>query len=251
MLIDSHCHLDRLNLAPYNGDLTKAIATARAKDVSYILCPGIDLETFPNILTIAKSDPKIFAAIGVHPSSHQLPDLAKLLTLGQHEKVVAIGETGLDFSYAHTESQRQYQRKLFQLHIQAAKTLNKPLIIHSRDAEAEMTQILTTARTKGVMHCFTGSKAMATTAINMGFYISFSGIITFRNAEALRDIAKTIPLENMLIETDAPYLAPVPMRGKPNEPSYLPYIAEFIAKLRGISYQTFAAQIAANFWRFC
>ena len=253
MLIDSHCHLDRLNLAPYDGDLTKAVAAAREKNVSYILCPGIDLENFPSILTIAESDHKIFAAVGVHPSvqNTQLPSLAELLALAQHEKVVAIGETGLDFSYACSASQRQYQSKLFQLHIQAATILNKPLIIHSREAEADITQILTTAKTKGVMHCFTGSAAMAATAINLSFYISFSGIITFRNADALRDIAKTIPLEKMLIETDAPYLAPVPMRGKPNEPSYLPYIAEFIAKLRGISYQTFAAQIAENFWRFC
>lgn len=256
MLIDSHCHLDRLDLKPYDGVLHKAISAAREKDVDYILCPGIKIEHFPNILKIVATDDKLFAAVGVHPNEKNAytPNLDELISLGENKKVVGVGETGLDFYYDSDQLQRERQKNLFQLHIQAAKILNKPLIVHSRDAEVDIIKILTETKATqagGVMHCFTGNQAMAENIIAMGFYISFSGIITFRNAEALREIAKNIPLEKMLIETDAPYLAPDPMRGKSNEPIYLHYIAEFIAKLRGISYQTFAAQIAENFWRFC
>jgi hydrolase, TatD family len=256
MLADSHCHLDRLDLGPYDGDLHKAIAAARAKDVNYILCPGIDLEHFPNILKIAETENNIFASIGVHPTEEDAhePTLDELTALGQNEKIVAIGETGLDFYYATNDLQREHHKKLFKLHIQAAKALNKPLISHSRDADADTINILTEEDAKtvgGIMHCFTGSQAMAEKTIELGFYISFSGIVTFRNAHALREIAKWVPLEKMLIETDAPYLAPVPVRGKSNEPVYLHYIAEFIAKLRGISYDAFAAQTTANFLQFC
>ncbi|MEI8055727.1 MAG: TatD family hydrolase [bacterium] len=256
MLVDSHCHLDILDLTPYDGDLHRAIAAARAKDVNYILCPGVDIENFPNVLKIAESDSNIYAAVGLHPTEKDSrePSLNELIALGQNKKVVGIGETGLDFYYTANELEREHQKKLFKLHIQAAKTLNKPLIIHARDAEADIVKLLTDEEAKivgGVMHCFTGSSAFAEKAIELGFYVSFSGIVTFRNAQALREIAKDIPLEKMLIETDAPYLAPVPVRGKSNEPVYLHYIAEFIAELRGVPYEAFTGQITANFLRFC
>lgn len=256
MLTDSHCHLDRLDLKPYDGDVYKAIAAARTKDVNYILCPGIDVEHFPDILKIAETDSNIFAAVGLHPTekdSHE-PSLDKLITLGQNKKVVCIGETGLDFCYGNNEVDRKRQKELFKLHIQVAKALNKPLIIHSRDAETDILQLLTEKEARavgGVMHCFTGTQPFAEKMIELGFYISFSGIVTFNKAASLRDLVKSLPLDKILIETDAPYLAPVPVRGKSNEPSYLHYIAEFIAKLRGISYESFAVQTTENFLRFC
>lgn len=256
MLADSHCHLDLLDLTVYNGELHKTITAARAKDVKYILCPGVDIESFPNVLKIAETDSSIFAAVGLHPSEKDAyePSLNELIALGQNKKVVGIGETGLDFYYAKDELERERQRRLFKLHIQTAKALNKPLIVHARDAEADIIKLLTDEEASavgGVLHCFTGSNAFAEKALELGFYISFSGIVTFRNAQTLREIAKTIPLDKMLIETDAPYLAPVPLRGKPNEPLYLHYIAELIAELRGMSYHAFAVQTTDNFLRFC
>lgn len=254
MLADSHCHLDCLDLKNYSGDVNQAIAAARMKGVKYILSPGVSLETFPNVLKIVGNDPDLFAALGVHPTEENVrqPSLEELLSLGQNKKVVGIGETGLDFYYAPDEIDRQRHRELFQLHIKAALELNKPLIIHARDADQEIIKILREEHGEeigGVMHCFTGSMAMALEAIELGFYISFSGIITFRNAESLREVVKNIPLEKVLIETDAPFLAPVPVRGKSNEPNYLPYIAEFVAKLLGISYESFANLTTENFLR--
>jgi TatD DNase family protein len=256
MLADSHCHLDGLDLKNYNGDIHQAIAAARLKGVKYILSPGVSLESFPDVLKIVESDPDLFAALGVHPTEENArePSLEELLTLGQNKKVVGIGETGLDFFYAKDEINRKRHERLFRLHIKAARELKKPLIIHSRDADQEMIKILKeehAAEIGGVLHCFTGGMDMALEAINLGFYISFSGIITFKNAENLRVIAKTIPIEKMLIETDAPYLAPVPMRGKPNEPAYLLYTAEFMASLLSIPYESFASTTTENFLRCC
>jgi len=253
MLADSHCHINRLDLKPYAGELQQALLAARKKDVSYMLCPGIDLEQFPRILEIAATDPHIFASVGVHPTEKEArkPTLNELLEYGQNKKVVGIGETGLDFYYGDDETKRSKQKELFALHIQAAKELDKPLIVHSRDADTDIVQMLSQEKSRGVMHCFTGAQALAEKMLNLGFYISFSGIVTFRNADSLREIAKNIPLDKILIETDAPYLAPVPVRGKSNEPAYLHYIAEFIANLRGISYEAFATQTTENFLRFC
>jgi len=252
MLTDSHCHLDGLDLKNYNGDIHQAIAAARLKGVRYILSPGVSLETFPDVLKIVEVDPYIFAALGVHPTEENArePTLEELLTLGQNKKVVGIGETGLDFHYATEEIDRKRHDRLFRLHIKAARELNKPLIIHSRDADQEMIKILKEEHVGGVggvLHCFTGGMAMALEAVALGFYISFSGIITFKNAQNLREIAKILPLDKMLIETDAPYLAPVPMRGKPNEPAYLPYTAEFMANLLDIPYDSFANTTTENF----
>lgn len=254
MLTDSHCHLDCLDLKDYNGDINQAIAFARMKGVQYILSPGVSLETFPQVLKIVENDPNLFAALGVHPTEENVrqPSLEELLVLGQNKKVVGIGETGLDFYYASSEIDRKRHRELLHLHIRAARELKKPLIIHARDADQEIIEILLEEHVEeigGVMHCFTGSKALALQTIELGFYISFSGIITFRKADSLREIAKNIPLEKILIETDAPFLAPVPMRGKSNEPKYLPYIAEFMANLLGVSYESFATLTTENFLR--
>lgn len=251
MLVDSHCHLDCIA----DGEISRAIFDARAKGVRCILCPGISMESFPRILEIVMMDDCLFAAVGVHPEEEkvQQPTLTDLLSLGQHKKVVAVGETGLDFYHGDSAVQQTRQIELFKLHILAAQELKKPLIIHSRDASKETGQILTATKASsvgGVMHCFTGDLAMAQMIIDLGFYISFSGIITFKNADNLRHVAKNIPIEKILIETDSPYLAPVPMRGKPNEPAYLPYIAEFMAELLGISYEQFVNQTTENFLRF-
>lgn len=256
MLADSHCHLDCLDLEKYGQDVCQAIAAARKKNVRYILCPGVSIEAFSNIFKIISVDQDLFASVGVHPTEKNVyqPKLQDLLTSGEHKKVVAIGETGLDFYYGNDEVERQRQRELFGLHLQAARELGKPLIIHARDADQEIVKILTEEHAEeigGVLHCFTGSLEMAQASIALGFYISFSGIVTFRNAESLRQVAKKVPLEKILLETDAPYLAPNPVRGKSNEPANLPYIAEFMAELLGVSYEEFAAQTTANFLQFC
>lgn len=256
MLSDSHCHLDCLDLTPYGGDVRKAIDAAREKDVKYILCPGLDIERFPGVLKIVETDANLFAAVALHPTekdSHE-PTLDELLTLGQNKKVVSIGETGLDFYYVKDIPEQERQINLFKTHIQAAKFLNKPLIVHSRDAESDTIKLLINEeamRVGCVIHCFTGSQAFAEKIIELGFYISFSGIITFKGAHNLREIAKSIPLDKILIETDAPYLAPVPVRGRPNESIYLHHIAELIANLRGMSYDLFTTQTTSNFLRFC
>jgi TatD DNase family protein len=256
MLTDSHCHLDCLDLSSYGNEVSHAIAAARRKGVKYILCPGVSIEALPNILKIVETDADLLASIGVHPTEEKVhqPTLNEIVTLGQNKKVVGVGETGLDFYYAANDDERRRQTELFKLHIHAAQKLDKPLIVHARDADKETIGILVSEQAKtvgGVLHCFTGSLSLAEAAIDLGFYISFSGIITFRKAENLREIAKKIPLEKMLIETDAPYLAPTPLRGKPNEPAYLPYIAEFMAKLLEMSYESFASQTTENFLRFC
>lgn len=255
MLADSHCHLDCLDLKNYNGDIKLAIAAARQKGVKYILSPGVRLETLPDVLKIVENDSDLFAAIGVHPTEEaRYPTLNELLTFGQNHKIVAVGETGLDFYYVKDEDKRRRDMELFKLHINAARELKKPLIIHARDADHEIMTILQNEKASeigGVMHCFTGSLELAQAACELGFYISFSGIITFRKADSLREVARNVPLDKILIETDAPYLAPVPLRGKPNEPAYLPYIADFMAKLLDLPYESFATLTLENFLRFC
>jgi TatD DNase family protein len=256
MLTDSHCHLDRLNLDNHEGLVSHAIATARQKGVKYMLCPGVTLDDSDRILQLVEGDNDLFAAIGLHPTAKVTcqPTYEQLVALCQQQKIVAIGETGLDFSYGNDATEQFRQKNLLELHIRVAKELDKPLIVHSRDAGRETMEVLVktqAGQVGGIMHCFTGSKEMADAAIALGFYISFSGIITFPNAAALRQIAKTLPLDRIIIETDAPYLAPQSMRGKPNEPAYLPYIAEYLADFLNIPYETFAKQTTENFLRCC
>lgn len=254
MLVDSHCHVGMLNLDAYDGSVSKAIEAAMNSDISYILCPSTTIEDSITNINIVSKEQNLFAAIGVHPTEviEKEPNLEELLFLGNHNKVIGIGEVGLDFYRLNSESERKKQISRFKLHIRVAKELKKPLIIHARNAEADIIQILRQEKAEevgGVIHCFTGNQEFALKMIDFGFYVSFSGIITFPKARELQEIAKNIPLSKILIETDAPFLAPVPMRGKPNEPKYLKHIAQFMANLRGISYNMIAKSSTDNFFK--
>ncbi|MCD6047957.1 MAG: deoxyribonuclease [Gammaproteobacteria bacterium] len=247
MLIDSHCHLDRLEISAQD-----AIAAAREKGIGCFLCVCIDMDNYPQVLALAQQFQEVYASVGVHPTEiidHE-PDVAELVAKGQSKKVIAVGETGLDFYRLEGSPDTQLQR--FRNHIRAARELNKPLIVHTRQARAETIALLKEERAHdvgGVLHCFTEDWDMAVQAMDLGFYISFSGIVTFKNAVELQEIAKKIPLDRMLVETDAPYLAPVPFRGKSNQPAYVYYVAEYIAQLRGDSMETIVSQTTENFCR--
>lgn len=252
MLVDSHCHLDRVDLAPYDGDFSRLVAATRAAGVSHMLCVSIDLESYPAMLALVEDYPDVSVSVGVHPNDRDRrePDVAELARLAEHPKNVAIGETGLD--YFRADGDVEWQRQRFRTHVRAAREAVKPLIIHTRDAREDTIDILRQEGAKevgGVMHCFTETLEMARAAMDLNFYISFSGIVTFKNAAELRAVALEIPEDRLLIETDAPYLAPVPHRGKPNEPKYVNRVAETIAELRGVSAQEIAAKSADNFHR--
>ncbi len=250
-LVDSHCHLDQLDLAAYAGDLHKIMQHADEKSVKHFLCVCITLEHFPQVLSVAEQFANVSASVGLHPNESITtpePTADELVSLAQHPKVIAIGETGLD--YFRSEGNLDWQRERFRQHISAAKTVKKPLIIHTRQAKEDTLKMMQEERVAeigGVMHCFTEDWEAAQTAMDMGFYISFSGIVTFSSATIIQDVAKRIPLDRMLIETDSPYLAPVPFRGKSNEPAYVYYVAEYIAKLRGISIEEVAEATTKNF----
>ena len=251
-LVDSHCHLDQLDLSVYNGSLSAALNAAAQVGVEHFLCVCIDMNNSDAVLKIAQTYPQVSASIGVHPTDQKGPEpsVDELITLASNDKVVAIGETGLD--YYRVDGATAWQQARFRRHIQAAKAVHKPLIIHTRDAREDTLRILQEEHAEtvgGVLHCFTESIEMARAAIAMGFYISFSGIITFKNAVALQAVVKEIPFDRLLIETDAPYLAPVPYRGKSNEPAYVYYVAEQVALLRGISIEAVAQQTRENFYR--
>jgi TatD DNase family protein len=245
-IVDSHCHLDRLE-----GDLKQALDAAEKNDVRHILCVCIDLENFKSVLAIAEQYPHISASVGLHPTDVMtVPSTDKLIKLSLHPKVVAFGETGLDY-YRDTANKDQ-QQESFRNHIRASKQTNKPVIVHPRAAKDDTLQIIKEEggdQVGGVLHCFTEDLEMAEQAIDLNFYISFSGIVTFQNAKSLQEIAKKLPMDRILIETDAPYLAPVPHRGKSNQPAYVKYVAEFIAQLRGVSYQEIAEKTTENFWK--
>ena len=223
-----------------------------ANSVTHALCVSVNLETFPEVLAIAERFPNIFASTGVHPDdrSGEEPDIDRLVGLAGHPKVVAIGETGLD--YYRVEGDTEWQRERFRTHIRAARQTRKPLIIHTREAAEDTLRIMreeAAAGVGGVMHCFTETTHVARRAMDMNFMISFSGIVTFKNATALKEVAREVPLENMLIETDSPYLAPVPYRGKTNQPAYVRFVAEEIARLKGVSIESVAEATTANFFR--
>ncbi len=252
MLIDSHCHLDRVDLKPYGDDFAALMAATRDAGVSHLLCVSIDLESYPDMLALVEGFPEVSISVGVHPNDHDRrePTVAELVELARHPKNVAIGETGLD--YFRTEGDLEWQRERFRTHIRAAREAGKPLIVHTRDAREDTITILREERADevgGVMHCFTETWEMAQAALEMNFFISFSGIVTFRNAEDLRAVAARVPEERLLIETDSPYLAPMPYRGKPNEPKYVVRIAETIAGLRGVSAERLAQRSSDNFFR--
>jgi TatD DNase family protein len=234
-LVDSHCHLDRIDLKDYPGGLPELMAATADAGVSHMLCIGVDLETFPQVRALAEQYPNVHCTVGVHPLHRQSRDTscAELVSLAQHPRVVAIGETGLDYFYAKGET--DWQQRSFAEHIHAARDTGLPLVIHTRDAREDtiaMLRDLGEGKVRGVMHCFTEDLHMAERAMELGFYISISGIVTFRNAEPLREVVRAIPLERLLIETDSPWLAPAPHRGKQNEPRFVADVARFVADLK-------------------
>jgi TatD DNase family protein len=250
-IIDSHCHLDRVDLAAFGGSIEKMLAHAKTLSVSEFLCVCIDLEHFENVLNLAQNHPQIYASVGVHPCelNGEDPSVAQLLDLAKNDKIIAIGETGLDYFHVEKAS-ADWQRARFRRHIQASNQSGKPLIIHTRQAKADTLKIMSEENAKaGVMHCFSEDWATAKAALDLGFYISFSGIITFKNAQDLRDVAKKVPAERLLIETDSPYLTPVPYRGKPNSPAYTYYVAEKLAEIRDVSIEEIAQTTTQNFKR--
>ncbi len=251
MLIDSHCHLDRVDSEPHGG-FDGLLAHIRDQGVGHMLCVSIDLESYPAMLALVEGPPDISVSVGVHPCDRdrEEPTVDRLVALARHPKNVAIGETGLD--YFRAEGDLDWQRERFRTHIRAAREAGKPLIIHTREAREDTIRILreeNAAEIGGVMHCFTETWEMAEQAMALGFYVSFSGIITFKNAAELREVVKRMPLERMLIETDSPYLAPVPHRGKPNQPGWVRHVAECVAELRELPVDEIARITGENYRR--
>ncbi len=250
MLIDSHCHLDRIDLAPYQNDFAKFMDAVRDNQIEHLLTIAIDLESYPGMLALVSGYQQISVTVGVHPNEQdgRDPTVDELIALGQLDKVIGIGETGLD--YFRSEGDLEWQRQRFRNHISAAKILKKPLIIHTREAKEDTLRILQEENASaigGIIHCFTEDWEFAQGALDLGFYISFSGIVTFNSAKEIKEVAKKVPADRFLVETDSPYLAPVPHRGKPNYPTYVKYVAEHIAELRGTSIHHIAEQSTANF----
>ena len=249
MLVDSHCHIPLLS---EDMPVDEIMAKARELEVSHMLCVSIDLDSYPRVLALAQHHENVFASVGVHPNSEvgREPDVDLLARLATDKNVIAIGETGLD--YYRSRGDLEWQRERFRVHIRAARAVNKPLIIHSRESREDVIKILTEERAKevgGVMHCFVDDRETAQKAMALDFYISFSGIVTFKNAREVQDVARQVPLDRLLIETDSPYLAPVPFRGKTNQPGYVRYVAEFLAGLRGETFDQIAAATTDNFFR--
>ncbi len=249
MLIDTHCHLNMLNLDAYEGDLGALIERAKSVGVEYILCVGVDLIHAPVVIGIAECFENVFASVGLHPSEkiNREPTVEELVKLADHPKVVAVGETGLDYYY--NKEGLEVMRERFRTHVQAARQVKKPIIVHSRSAPEDTICILReekAAEVGGVMHCFTEEWVLAEQAMDLGFYISFSGIVTFKNAKNVVAVAEKVPLERLLIETDAPYLTPEPHRGKPNEPQYVKFVAERIAEIKKLSFEAVALQTTQN-----
>ncbi len=250
-VIDSHCHIPLL-LEQTGMDIAEVRANAHAAGVEHMLCVSVDLETLQPILDLAEAYADISASIGVHPNTEtdNEPDVDTLCRLAQHDKVVAIGETGLD--YFRSEGDLEWQRDRFRVHIRAAIATGKPLIIHCRDAKQDILTVLREEGAEaigGVMHCFVDDWETAKGAMELGFYISFSGIVTFKNAMELKEVAKLVPMDRMLIETDSPYLAPMPHRGKPNQPAFVRHVGEHIAGLRDISVEEVINTTTENFYK--
>jgi TatD DNase family protein len=249
LLVDSHCHLDFPELA---ADIPGALAEMKENGVSHALCVSVTLEDFPKVRTLAEQHENLFASVGTHPDypDHPLVEPETLVALAAHPKVIAIGETGLD--YYRLQGDLEWQRDRFRAHIRAAKSCGKPLIIHTRSAAEDTLRIMHEEGAEevgGVMHCFTETWDVAEAAIKLGFHISFSGIVTFKNAVALKEVARRVPLDRLLVETDSPYLAPVPFRGKTNRPAWVRYVAEEVARLRQVPFEEIARATTANFFR--
>jgi TatD DNase family protein len=260
-LVDSHCHLNFSDLAVRTSDI---LANMQEAGVGHALCISVTLEKFPEVLALAEAHDNLYATVGVHPDYEAgvvdadnpddvplvEPNVDTLVRLGQHPKIIAVGETGLD--YYRLTGDLEWQRERFRTHIRAAKVLKKPLIIHTRSAAEDTLRILEeegASEVGGIFHCFTESWEVAQRGLDLGFHISFSGIVTFKNAVGIKEVAVKTPLDRILVETDSPYLAPVPYRGKPNEPAYVKYVAAEIAQLKGLPVDTIAAATSANFFR--
>ncbi|MCC6161532.1 MAG: TatD family hydrolase [Nitrosomonas sp.] len=248
MFIDSHCHLDFPDLA---SNLDELLANMQSSQVTHALCVAVNLENFPRVRALAESHPHLYASVGVHPDYEDIsePDADQLVALADHAKVVALGETGLD--YFRLKGDLEWQRERFRQHIRAARQCDKPLIIHTRSAAEDTLRIMEEEgadKVGGVMHCFTESWEVAQRALDLNFYISFSGIVTFKNAAIIKDVAKKVPADRMLIETDSPYLAPVPHRGETNQPAFVRHVAEEIARLRETTLAEIASVTTNNFF---
>jgi len=251
MLVDSHCHLD---FPDFSAELDAVVERARAAGIGRMVTICTRVRRHAQVLAIAEKFPDLFCSVGTHPhNAHEELDIgaAELIAIAQHPKVVAIGEAGLDYHYDN--SPRAAQEQGLRAHIQAARETGLPLVIHAREADADMARILREETGKGafpaVLHCFTGGRELAFAAIELGHYVSFTGILTFKNSQTLRDIAAALPAERVLVETDAPYLAPLPHRGKRNEPSYVVETARVLAETRGVSTDEIARQTTQNFFR--
>jgi len=252
MLVDSHCHLDRLDLSDRDAGLDGILADARARGITQFLSVAVDLATSASLVELTERYDHVYSSVGVHPLQkidQPVPEVEQLVALARAPKVVAIGETGLDNFYS-AES-HQWQRDSFIRHLQASQQTGLPIIIHTRDAREETLELLRQypLQAAGVMHCFTETWEMAEAAIELGFYISFSGIVTFKSADELRGVVRRVPLDRILVETDSPWLAPVPHRGKQNEPQYVREVAETVADLKGVSLEQLAEITTQNFHR--
>ncbi|MWL87246.1 MULTISPECIES: TatD family hydrolase [unclassified Cupriavidus] len=254
MFVDSHCHIDFPDLS---ARLPELLANMKANQVTHALCISVTLEDFPRVLALAEQHPNLYASVGVHPDYEEdaeEPTLERLVTLSNHPRVVGTGETGLDYYRLNGRSveDMEWQRDRFRTHIRAARQTGKPLIIHTRSSADDTIRLMQEENAReagGVMHCFTETWDIAKRALDEDFYISFSGIVTFKSAADLQETAKKVPLDRMLIETDSPYLAPVPYRGKTNEPAWVRHVGEFIAHLRGVPVEQIAEQTTDNFFR--
>ena len=250
MLTDSHCHLNILDLSRLPGSLDQALEQARERGVERFLAVAVNASSGAEVKALAKRYEQVYCTVGVHPLDlDDVPELSVDWLLAQLDdpKVLGFGETGLDYHYGADQAERQYQS--FEMHLQAARQSGKPVIIHTREARADTLALLRQYQlpNAGVLHCFSEDWATASAALDLGYYISFSGIVTFRNADELREVARKVPAERILVETDSPYLAPVPYRGKPNLPQYVREVAEFVAELRGVAFADFARQTSKNF----
>jgi len=253
VFVDSHCHI---NLEGLGDRLPELLTHMRERQVTHALCVSVDLETLPQVLAVSDAYDNVFASVGVHPDHEDVeePDVDRLVALAAHPRVVAIGETGLDYFRLEGRSidDMEWQRHRFRTHIRAARATGKPLIIHTRAAAEDTIRIMREEgadQVGGVMHCFTESWEIAEAALALNFHISLSGIVTFKSAKALQDVARKLPLDRLLIETDSPYLAPVPYRGKTNEPAYVADVAHFVATLRGDTPEAIGRATSDNFFR--
>ncbi|WP_301098227.1 YchF/TatD family DNA exonuclease [Otariodibacter sp.] len=251
-IIDSHCHLDSLDYETHHKNVDEVIENAKARGVQRFISICTNLSSFENMKKLTAHRPEVSLSCGVHPLNVEDEpfDYARLLELAKDPRVVAIGETGLDYHY--TPETKELQQSIFQQQIEIANTMNKPLVIHTRSAREDTMKLLienNAEKCGGVLHCFTEDWDMAKRALDIGFYISISGIITFKNAEDLREVVKKVPLDRLLVETDSPYLAPIPYRGKPNQPAYVREVCEYLATLKGVSVEEMAQTTTQNVQR--